>query len=46
MNASIAVQVLPKVSGNEETVRLVDAVIAYIRSFGLSMEVGPFETTV
>ena len=32
MNASIAIQVLPKVTTNEETVRIVDEVIAYIRS--------------
>ena len=46
MNASIAIQVLPKVATNEETIRIVDAAIAYIKSFGLPMEVGPFETTV
>lgn len=46
MNASIAVQVLPKVSTNEETIHCVDEVIAFIRSFGLKTEVGPFETTV
>ena len=46
MNASIAIQVLPKVATNEETVRSVDEAIAYIKSFGLHMEVGPFETTV
>ena len=46
MNASIAIQVLPKVATNEETVRIVDEVIAYIKSFGLHTEVGPFETTV
>jgi len=46
MNASIAIQVLPKVSTNEETVRIVDEVITYIKSFGLHTEVGPFETTV
>ena len=46
MNASIAIQVLPKVATNEETVHMVDEVIAYIKSFGLHTEVGPFETTV
>ena len=46
MNASIAIQVLPKVATNEETVRIVDEVIAYIKSFGLHTEVGPFETTI
>ena len=46
MNASIAIQVLPKVATNEETVRIVDEVIAYIRSTGLNYHVGPFETTI
>lgn len=46
MNASIAIQVLPKVATDEETVRIVDEAIAYIKSFGLHTEVGPFETTV
>ena len=46
MNTSIAIQVLPKVATNEETVRIVDEVIAYIKSFGLHTEVGPFETTI
>lgn len=45
MNASVAIQVLPKV-GNEETIRIVDEVIAYIKSSGLHCVVGPFETTV
>ena len=44
-DASIAIQVLPKVEG-EEVIRVVDKVIAYIRSTGLSMYVGPFETTI
>ena len=46
MNASIAIQVLPRVSTNEETIRYVDAVIDFIKSFGLRTEVGPFETTI
>ena len=46
MNASIAIQVLPKVATNAETVRIVDEAIAYIKSFGLHTEVGPFETTI
>ena len=45
MNASVAIQVLPKVEG-EELIRVVDEVIAYIRSTGLNMFVGPFETTI
>lgn len=46
MNASVAIQVLPQAATDEETVRAVDRVIAYIKSFGLHTEVGPFETTV
>lgn len=45
MNASVAIQVLPKVDG-ENTLRIVDAVIAYIKSTGLNYVVGPFETTI
>ena len=43
--ASIAIQVLPEVNG-EDVIRIVDKVIAYIKSTGLNMHVGPFETTV
>ena len=42
---SIAIQVLPKVEG-EEVIRVVDEVIAYLKSSGLPVFVGPFETTV
>ena len=43
--ASIAIQVLPEVAG-EDVIRIVDSVIGYIKSTGLVMHVGPFETTV
>ncbi len=43
--ASVAIQVLPNVEG-EEIIRIVDEVIAYIKSSGLNTYVGPFETTV
>ena len=46
LNASIAIQVLPHVETDEETVRIVDEVIAYIKDTGLSCYVGPFDTTV
>ena len=46
LNASVAIQVLPTVQGDDEVVRIVDEVIAYINSFGLHTEVGPFETTI
>ncbi|MDO4519306.1 MAG: thiamine-binding protein [Eubacteriales bacterium] len=46
MNASVAIQVLPTVLDDEEVIRIVDEVIAYIKSTGLSCYVGPFETTI
>ena len=46
MNASIAIQVLPKVMEQEETRRIVDEVIAHLASTGLHYVVGPFETTL
>ena len=46
MNASVAIQTLPEVYDNEEIVRIVDEVIAYIKSTGLKYYVGPFETTI
>ena len=46
INASIAIQVLPNVVGNEEIVRVVDEVIEFIKSKGLKMNVAPFETTI
>ncbi|MEF9959152.1 MAG: thiamine-binding protein [Niameybacter sp.] len=44
-NASLAIQVLPSVEG-EEVIRVVDEVIAYIKATGLNTFVGPFETTI
>jgi uncharacterized protein YqgV (UPF0045/DUF77 family) len=44
--ASLAIQVLPKTADGDEVIRIVDAVIAYIKSTGLTTFVGPFETTV
>ena len=45
MNASIAIQVLPEVNNDDELIRIVDEVIAYIKSTVLHCHVGPFETT-
>mgnify|MGYP000043086626 CR=1 FL=1 len=39
MNASVAIQVLPSVEG-EDVIRIVDEVIAYIKSSGLNTYVG------
>ena len=46
MSASIAIQVLPKVETDAAVVRIVDEVIAYIQSTGLTYQVGAFETTI
>ncbi|MDR1144347.1 MAG: thiamine-binding protein [Spirochaetaceae bacterium] len=44
--ASLAIQVLPKTADPGELLRIVDAVIAYLKGTGLNAFVGPFETTV
>ena len=46
MKASVAIQVLPDVPNDDELIRVVDEVIAYIKSTGLNCYVGPFETTI
>ncbi len=46
MKASVAIQVLPETTDENELIRIVDEVIAYIRSTGLNCYVGPFETTI
>ena len=46
MNASVAIQVLRKVNSDEEVIRIVDEVIAYIKSTGLNYFVGPCETSI
>ncbi len=46
MNASVSIQVVPKCLSDEEVVRIVDEVIAYIASTGLSYYVGPTETSI
>ena len=46
MKASVAIQVLPITDSEKELVRIVDEVIAYIKSTGLNCSVGPFETTI
>ena len=46
MKASVAIQSLPSAPNDEELVRIVDEVIAYIKSSGLNCYVGPFETTI
>lgn len=46
MNASVAIQTLPQAENDEELIRIVDQVIAYIKGTGLNCSVGPFETTI
>ena len=46
MKASVAIQVLPSVNDEDELIRIVDEVIAYIKSTGLNCYVGPFHTTI
>ncbi|MGE4353126.1 MAG: MTH1187 family thiamine-binding protein [Oscillospiraceae bacterium] len=46
MKASVAIQVLPHMSSDSETIRVVDEVIAYIKSTGLNYYVGPCETAI
>ncbi|MDR1353803.1 MAG: thiamine-binding protein [Treponema sp.] len=52
--ASMAIQVLPKIPADpaekqnegDGVIRVVDAVIAYLKGTGLPVFVGPFETTI
>ena len=46
MKANAAIQILPTAPNDEEIVRIVDEVIAYIRSTGLHYFVGPSETSI
>lgn len=46
MNANVAIQVLPRVASDTDVIRVVDKVIEYIASTGLSYYVGPCETAI
>ena len=46
MNASVGIQVVPKTDSNQEVIRIVDAVLDYIKSTGLNYFVGPLETSI
>ncbi|MCD7934817.1 MAG: thiamine-binding protein [Oscillospiraceae bacterium] len=46
MKASIAIQIEPNQQDDREAIRIVDAVIGYIRSTGLHYYVGPCETSI
>lgn len=45
-NASVAIQVLPKVEQTSQVVAIVDEVIQYIADQNLNYFVGPFETVI
>ena len=46
MGASVAIQTLPEAKNDDELIRIVDEVIAYIKSTGYNYYVGPFETAI
>ena len=46
MQASVAIQVEPRMDTDEETIRVVDEVIDNIKSTGLNYYVGPCETSI
>ena len=47
MNANVSIQILPQnCRTKDEVIRIVDEVIAYIRSTGLTYYVGPSETSI
>ena len=46
MKTSIAIQIEPNMPNDQEAIRVVDAVIDYIRSTGLHYYVGPCETAI
>ena len=46
MEASVAIQTLPEAKNDDELIRSVDEVIAYIKSTGYNYYDGPFETAI
>ena len=46
MLASVALQILPETLDDEQTIKVVDEVIAYMKSTGLECYVAPFETAI
>ena len=46
MNAELEIQIKPSVHDEKKMLEIIDKVIEYIISTGLSYHVGPFETTV
>ena len=46
VEASLAIQVLPKTQADDEALRIIDKVITYISSYSLKTIVSPFETTI
>lgn len=46
VNASLSIQILPQVQEKEKVIDIVDKVIDYIKSTGLTYMVCPYETTI
>jgi uncharacterized protein YqgV (UPF0045/DUF77 family) len=44
--ASIAFQILPKVSADQNAIAMIDKVIGLVKKSGVTYEVGPMETTM
>lgn len=44
--ASMAIQILPRLAEKDENIRVIDKVIENIKSKGLNMVVCPFETVI
>lgn len=44
--ASMAIQILPRLSEKDDNIRVIDKVIENIKSKGLNMVVCPFETVI
>lgn len=46
INASVAIQMLPTAENTKNMLKIIDEVIAYIKSFNLNTVVCPFETVI
>ena len=46
VNASLSIQILPQVQEKDKVIDIVDKVIEYIKSTGLTYMVCPYETTI
>ena len=46
VNASLSIQILPQVPEKDAVIKIVDLIIDYIKSTGLTYMVCPYETTI